>query len=155
MDPDFCETLFFPTMNFVDSRTEFTFWVLWSAPLLVATDLRKLSSDKRAIIANPEVIAIDQDPLFTAGERVYNHSSGAQVWYRPLHNGDVAAVLYNSANLAHVPVSITWDMLGWPANATVAMRDLWQRRDIGQSSHGHTASIAPHDVLFLRLSHKM
>ena len=41
-DPDFLETLFYPTMNFVDSRTEYTFWSLWSAPLIIATDLRNL-----------------------------------------------------------------------------------------------------------------
>jgi hypothetical protein len=41
-DPDFLETLFWPTMSFIDSRTEFTFWSMWSAPLLVATDLRNL-----------------------------------------------------------------------------------------------------------------
>ena len=41
-DPDFLETLFWPTMNFIDSRTEYTFWSLWSSPLLVATDLRNL-----------------------------------------------------------------------------------------------------------------
>lgn len=42
-DPDFLETLFPLTMSAIDSRTEFTFWSLWSAPLIVATDLRNLS----------------------------------------------------------------------------------------------------------------
>ena len=92
-DPDFLETLFPITMNEVDSRTEYTFWSLWSAPLLVATDVRNmctLEAEKRccarevwderptvtlpsgisfpplaaatmkSIIANEEVIAIDQ-----------------------------------------------------------------------------------------------
>ena len=43
-DPDFLETLFWPTMDFISSRTEYTFWALWSAPLLVATDLRNLGA---------------------------------------------------------------------------------------------------------------
>lgn len=47
-DPDFLETLFFPTMNYIDSRTEFTFWSLWSAPLLVATDIRNLGESSLA-----------------------------------------------------------------------------------------------------------
>jgi hypothetical protein len=41
-DPDFLETLFYPTMSFIDSRTEFTFWCLWSSPLLIATDVRSM-----------------------------------------------------------------------------------------------------------------
>lgn len=93
-DPDFLETLFYPTMNFIDSRTEFTFWSLWSSPLLIATDIRNLGEtrarlaaifahvspddEKKLIITNPEVIAIDQDPLVIAGDRLYN-ISGAQV----------------------------------------------------------------------------
>jgi len=35
---------------------------MWSAPLIIATDIRNLTSDKAKIITNPEVIAIDQDP---------------------------------------------------------------------------------------------
>lgn len=78
-----------------------------SSPLIVATDLRNLSAQKRSIVANPEVrsrsllactftsltflgrgtrlqvIAIDQDPLWTAGERIANFTSKGlpgQVW---------------------------------------------------------------------------
>jgi alpha-galactosidase len=90
MDPDFLETLFPVTLNFVDSRTEYSFWSLWSAPLLVATDLRNLSAEKASIVANPEVIAIDQDPLGRAGNRLFNTSMGGQVWSKQLSNGDVA-----------------------------------------------------------------
>ena len=44
MDPDFLMTEYF-TMDFVASRTEYTFWSLWSSPLLVSTDLRKISKE--------------------------------------------------------------------------------------------------------------
>jgi hypothetical protein len=48
MDPDFLETMFEPyTMNFTNSRTEFSFWSLWSAPLLMATHPANLSDEKR------------------------------------------------------------------------------------------------------------
>ena len=50
-------TRFRPTMDFTSSRTEFSFWALWSAPMLVSTDLRKLTDDKRTILLNEEVIA--------------------------------------------------------------------------------------------------
>ena len=45
-DPDFLETLFPVTMNFVDSRTEYTFWSLWSAPLLISTDIRNMCTSR-------------------------------------------------------------------------------------------------------------
>jgi alpha-galactosidase len=44
--------------------------------------VRHLNAEKRAIIANEEIIAIDQDPLFHAGELVRNNSDGSQIWHR-------------------------------------------------------------------------
>ena len=63
--------------------------------------------EKRLIITNPEVIAIDQDPLGIAGDRLYN-ISGAQAWSKPLVNGDIAVVLYNSNNAGLTTVDVTW-----------------------------------------------
>jgi alpha-galactosidase len=97
MDPDFLMTMFEPiTMNYTNSRSEFSFWALWSAPLLVSTDLKDLSEEKRSILTNTEVLAIHHDPLYIAGERLYNNSDGSEVWYRPLENGDKAIILFNS-----------------------------------------------------------
>ena len=85
MDPDFLMTKYL-TMDFTASRTEFTFWSIWSAPLLVSTDLRKLAkdADKRAILMNEEVIAINQDDLATAADRIFKRADGAQIWARDL-----------------------------------------------------------------------
>jgi hypothetical protein len=60
-DPDFLMTLFEPSMDFTASRTEFTFWCMWSSPLLIDTDLRNLTHEKRSIITNAEAIAVNQD----------------------------------------------------------------------------------------------
>jgi len=59
IDPDFLETLFPITMDYISSRTEFSFWCLWSAPLLVSTDVRNMSEEKKSILLNREVIAIN------------------------------------------------------------------------------------------------
>ena len=56
-------------MNFIDSRTEYSFWALWSAPLMIATDVRNMSAEMRSIVANPEVIAVNQDPAGRGGGR--------------------------------------------------------------------------------------
>ena len=42
-------------------------------------DLMATDDEKKYIVTNPEVIAIDQDPFGIAGDRIYNMSSGAQV----------------------------------------------------------------------------
>ena len=161
MDPDFLETLFaplghaWPPMNVTNSRTEYTFWSLWSAPLFVATDPADLSTDKASILMNPEVIAINQDPLFVAGERIRNDNSttGGEVWSRPLQNGDLAVVLYNSGNVNDVSVSVEWSELGWSNSDAVSVRDLWARASLGTVTTGSfTSVLAAHASQFLRLT---
>ena len=50
-----------------------------------------MSREMRTILMNSEVIAIDQDESATAGDRLRHDPSGAQLWARPLANGDKAA----------------------------------------------------------------
>jgi len=151
LDPDFLETLF-PSLPYTDSRTEFTFWSLWSAPLLIATDLRHLSKHKASIIANPEVIAIDQDDLCIAGDRVHNGTDGGQVWTKPLSNGDKALVLYNPHELEHLDIRVDWGMLNWARDTEVAVRDLWLRKDLGKFNQTFTARVRPHEAMLYRVS---
>ena len=68
--PRFPDDALLADHDFVASRSEYTFWSLWSAPLLVATDVRALSEQKRQILLNREVIAINQDESATAGNRL-------------------------------------------------------------------------------------
>eukprot|EP01113_Clastostelium_recurvatum_P013868 TRINITY_DN1746_c0_g1_i2.p1 TRINITY_DN1746_c0_g1~~TRINITY_DN1746_c0_g1_i2.p1 ORF type:complete len:260 (-),score=37.62 TRINITY_DN1746_c0_g1_i2:83-862(-) len=152
MDPDFLETMFPITMSFTDSKTEYTFWTLWSAPLIVATDMRDLSADKAYILANPEVISIDQDPSYTAGDRLANNTDGSEVWSRHLFNGDQAVVLFNKNDKGPLTIKVTWGQLGWPQNANVTVRDLWERKDMGAYTQGYSAIVQPHDVFYFRAS---
>jgi alpha-galactosidase len=149
-DVDFAETLFL-TLDYTDSRTEYSFWSLWSAPILVATDIRNMTSQKRTIVANPEVIALQQDELGIGGDRIANYTNGGQVWAKPLSNGDKAIILFNPTDHDSITVSVDFSHLpGWANKTTVALRDLWQRQDIGKFQLGYSATIKPHDVLLLR-----
>lgn len=161
MDPDFLETLFEPfTMNYTNSRTEFAFWSLWSAPLLVATDPADMSEEKKAILMNPEVLAIHQDSLFVGGERLWNRTSGEQLWQRPLSNGDIAVILWNSASDAPRSISVSWTELGWNDSDEVNVRDLWERQDLSPDegigagwTGGYDSPLIPvHDHMMLRLT---
>ena len=96
MDPDFLMTLWGGTMDFIASRTEYSLWAMWSAPLLIATDVRNLTAEKASILLNKEAIAINQDALAHAADRLRNDSAtGEQLWARPLANGDRAVLLFH------------------------------------------------------------
>ena len=156
LDPDFLETLFPLTMPFVNSRTEFSFWALWSAPLIVATDIRKLSPQKRKILTNEEVIAVDQDPLATAGDRISADADGRQVWAKPLSDGTHAVILFNNKTRGSgTNVTVTWQMLGNRDGSshgdaeeqTALVRDLWQRKDLGTFTNEFRAFVHPRSAL--------
>eukprot|EP00039_Didymoeca_costata_P002323 m.59350 g.59350 ORF g.59350 m.59350 type:complete len:541 (-) comp11241_c0_seq2:148-1770(-) len=57
-----------PKQTSVEYHTEFTMWAMASAPMLVSTDVRKLTDIQRSIILNTEVLAVDQQPI--AGDYV-------------------------------------------------------------------------------------
>ena len=54
-------------------------WSILAAPLLMSVDLRTIRPEFKAILLNPHVIAVDQDPLGIQGRRVY------KVTLRPLN----------------------------------------------------------------------
>jgi len=162
-DPDFLMTLFgeqvTETMPYIASRTEFTFWTLWSSPLLVATDVAHLSDEKRAILMNDEVLAVHHDPLYISGDRfMYNDADGTQAWQRPLSNGDIAVVIYNADKTndkKNVKIQFTFQQLrdaGLQCDDNMKVRELWSRTDLGTFTTSYAADIGHHDVQFLRLS---
>jgi alpha-galactosidase len=57
-------------MTTAEYRSHFGLWALMKAPLLVGCDVTKMSDDVRAILTNPEVIAVNQDPLGVQGRKV-------------------------------------------------------------------------------------
>ena len=161
-DPDFLMTMFdyvYSTMPYAESRTEFTFWALWSSPLLVATDVVDMDDTKKSILMNEEVLAVHHDPLWIAGDRLYNNTDGTQAWSRPLSNGDVAVVLYNAdddrqdkENPAKVAVELA--ELGFKADDEVYVRDLWAHADLGsiKGADSWSMDVGHHESMMLRLS---
>jgi hypothetical protein len=55
--------------------SHFSLWAISKAPLLIGCDVSKMSNTTLAILTNPEVIAINQDPLGAQGKKVASQSS--------------------------------------------------------------------------------
>lgn len=50
--------------------THFSLWSISKAPLLIGCDVTKMSAATLATLTNPEVIAVNQDPLGVQGKKV-------------------------------------------------------------------------------------
>ena len=87
--------------------THFSMWSLLSSPLVIGTDIVKLTPANLAILSNPAVIALNQDPSGTAAYRVWDYTCADvdqygrceyALWVKSLDNGDQAVALLNAAN---------------------------------------------------------
>jgi alpha-galactosidase len=126
-------------------RTHMSLWALLAAPLLAGNDVRKASRETIAILTQPEVVAIDQDPLGRQGTRVAVAGT-SEVWAKPLSGGRWAVGLFNRAD-GPTEVVARWKDLGFDGSADV--RDVWTRSDLGRRDGSHAATVPGHGVALL------
>jgi alpha-galactosidase len=131
-----------------------------AAPLIAGNDLRKMNSDTRMILTNKDVIAIDQDALGIEAFK-YSDKDSLQTWIRPLKNNDWAVCFINRGSK---PKQIQFNWQDEMVNDTLSkkelsaktisytIRDLWLKKNMGDTKKPLNASIASHDVLMLKLS---
>ncbi len=55
--------------------THFSLWSITKAPLIIGCDVTKMSAATLATLTNPEVIAVNQDPLGVQGKKIVTTSS--------------------------------------------------------------------------------
>lgn len=146
-----------PGQTEAEYRTEFALWSLWSAPLLVASDLRNMTAFQRSVLLNRELIAVNQDALGASYGRVggwhcKEGPAACQLWAKPLAGGGAAVGLFNAGSDPH---RITFNLTLLPEFAAAGRaraRDLWAGRDAGVVAGAVTAEVAPHDTAVFRLS---
>ena len=147
-DPDMLE-VGNPGLTLAESRAHFSLWCMLAAPLMAGNDVRKMTEEVRAILTNPEVIAIDQDPLGKEGYRFMKHP-GKQIWAKELANGAWAVCFFNDSDEA-VQLRIDWNNLTF-LKGSYKVRDLWQGKDLGTASGEFRASLPRHDAILLKLT---
>ncbi len=62
-------------MTDTEYRTHFSLWSISKAPLIIGCDVTKMSTATLSTLTNPEVIAVNQDPLGIQGKKVAFSSS--------------------------------------------------------------------------------
>ena len=135
-----------------DDRVHMALWSISGAALMQGADLTKLTPQQIAILTNPEVLAVDQDPLGLQCVKMAEPSPGLQVWAKPLAApGERAVVLLNRTGSAQ-PLSIDFSRLGLAEQSRATVRDLWARHDIGSYNGHFEATVSPGDAMMLTVS---
>jgi len=73
------------------------------------------------------------------------------VWAGPLANKDVAVALVNQNDTGSSTINCTWAEIGLSSTTVASVRDIWQKKDMGNHTGSYSASVAFHDVAFLRI----
>jgi hypothetical protein len=79
------------------ARAQFSLWSMQASPLITDNNLTAMSPATRNTLLNPEVIAIDQDPLAAPSRIVMRYRSNLELSLRRLSDGDWALLAFNSA----------------------------------------------------------
>ncbi len=135
-------------MNADEYRTHMSLWCILAAPLISGNDLTKMSQETLAILTNPEVIAVDQDPAGIEGHRV-SEEGPLQVWMKPLADGSKAVGLFNEGE-STMPVTIHFKDIGFTGK--VSVRDLWERKDLGTFNGSYTAQVPRHGAVMIKVT---
>lgn len=131
----------------MEQVTHITLWSLLAAPLLIGCDLSQLDSFTIDLLTNDEVIDVDQDPLGQAASRRAQNGS-TEVWARPLWDGTLAVGLFNRGEQAAM-VTASLSDLGLKEFQPV--RDLWQRRDLGDISGSFVTRVPAHGAVLVKI----
>ncbi|KIL60293.1 glycoside hydrolase family 27 protein [Amanita muscaria Koide BX008] len=148
-------------LTYDEAKSHFTAWALMKSPLLIGTDLTKITPDVLGILKNTEILAINQDPV--VGKSISPFRWGvnpdwtsdpthpAQYWSGPTQNGVVFMLL----NTLDAPADMSFRLTESPwirAGRQYSVRDLWTHTDNGTAVRTFTVSQVPtHGVVALLL----
>jgi hypothetical protein len=116
-----------------------TLWSILRSPLMMGGDLPQCDAFTLSLLANPEVIAVDQHsrnnrPILTRGDFT--------VWTAEAPDGkDRYLAVFNLGEGAGT-LEVAWKELGIPGDRWT-LRDLWRREDLG-ADVGLRVALAPH-----------
>lgn len=141
-------------MTPTEYRTHMTLWAVTKAPLLIGCDVRNISKDTLDLLTNPEVIAVNQDPLGIQGRKVrIDVGNSTDVWAGALVDGARAVVTLNRADTGNRSIVVAFTDLGWQLTSRVQVRDLWSRTDLGQFQGNYiSVNIPPHGAQMLKMT---
>ena len=137
-------------LSLTESRSQLALWSMMSAPLILSSDIEKLSPEAIGILGNRAVIAIDQDPLGRMATLV-RRTSAVDLLLKPLKGAEYAVAALNRGE-SPAQIRIQPPELGFAGSAscTLDARNLWSGNR-QPSIAALQADVASHDTAIWRI----
>jgi len=135
-----------------EERFHFGMWAINKSPLIIGApmDATKTSSSSLAILANKEVIAINQDSLSKQAQLVRRHTEEEwDIWAGELSDSRMVVALSNWKNST---TSVAVDLASVLGISSARARDVWAAKDIGTVAGTYRATLQGHQLHILVLS---
>lgn len=137
-----------PGMTLTEQQSQFSLWAMMASPLLISTDVAKLSPAALKILSNKDVIAIDQDTLGRQAS-IMKQIGQVDILSRPLANGVHAVALFNKGEHAE-KISVNVIAIGLPPGR-YRLENLWSKQ-VSETRLMISAEIPARAVAIYRIS---
>ena len=137
-------------MSLAETRTQLALWSMMSAPLILSSDVGRLSPQAVAILGNKAVLAIDQDALGKMATLVRRNQI-MDVLFKKLSGGSYAIAVLNRGT-SPIQLELHPADFGFAANAGCRLTawNLWSGTDQPAASTLQ-ANVASHDIAIWRV----
>jgi alpha-galactosidase len=147
-------------LSFTQSRTHFAFWAAMKSPLIIGTDLTKLSQANIGILQNKYLLSFNQDPVFGAPAMPYkwgtnpdwtfNASFPAEYWSGRSKNGTLVLMLNIGAAAKNMTAQFE-EIPGLSRRGGGALRvvDAWTDVELGRFEESVEVEVAGYDTTVL------
>jgi len=137
--------MFVFTGNFIEDRTNFAMWCMFSSPLMISQDIRTLTEEQLSLLTDTELIALDQDPLAYAAAYIEKLGDTTELWFKKTgsyESGTGAIAIYNPGDAAE---TVTLKLSDICKSGKAEVRDVFAKSDLGKLSE-ITVTVEPHGV---------
>ena len=136
------------SMTEEEDNTHFGMWCIMSSPLLIGCNMATIKERPLALLKNPELIALNQDPL---GLQAYvvQHVGETYILVKDilaLHGNTRAVALYNPSD-REVEMCLSFSEVGGKGK----VRELFKHQDLGEKVGSLSVVVPPHGTRIYKL----
>ncbi len=125
-----------------------TLWCIFRSPLMMGGEMRDNDEFTLNVLTNPEVLALEKE---TFGAREVMNAEGVTVWKTTDNEGNIYLAVFNR-DCYKKNISIGLARLQVEHRQTYKLRDLWERKDLGEITEEIYAEVNAHGAVLYKLS---
>lgn len=146
-----------------ETRSHFALWAAMKSPLLIGTDLKKISSGNVEILKNKYLLAFNQDPVIgkpatpykwgTNPDHTFNATWPAEYWSGESNDG-ILVLMSNWGESAAKRSAVWSEVPRLEKDASYKLTDVWTGNDLGCHFGDYSVEVGPHDTAAFLISGK-